>query len=622
MEPDRVALMTARTRRSACVASCGLLALVAVASAAGHGRIADSLAARTAGAVVLGSQGFAPRGAGWGNAHPSRIFNGGDPSGLVTHIHWTRWGDSLAIGRGLSSIYEPRGGYYPQLVTIELHASNLGHCTASGPLAYRRLSIRVPSHPGGKLGPWMLWSGASTICSAGLTSTPSARPVTGATASRYQRVYVANKDCRGHTFRPEKITLACGDGNLYATEVHFFKGTSEVYGSPKADASATIHQNDCKPDCASGKFFSDKGALILKRIVRCRDGRLYYSRAEYAFPEGQNVVDIEPSERCSVVRTARKASHPQGRARVGAVAQSEAPVSLSARAVIAARSADAALKLAALGKGATRLRGGVPAGERKLLGSVRTPAEVLGSEEQAKLVQRSAIWVTSTPPAKLFAYLTSRLPRGTRMELSSSGDVSFTPPNGHETLPEIEKREAVNYWSEEFRLPTDSSVLRLRAVGVYIARAAAGRFVVRVNAAASWERPRPSYSLLGTSVHSVTITASYQPAGPNEPAPVIINDSTLVHAIAEAVNDLPVDEALGGVAKSCPAERVGEKHRVLFLTFSEQEQGPVLATFEDDPSACEPTPSITVPGHPPVALSEARDLIPKIEKTIGSTAAI
>jgi hypothetical protein len=446
----------------------------------------------------------------------------------------------------------------------------------------------------------------------------SARPVMGATASRYQRVYVANRDCRGHTFRPEKITLACGDGNLYATEVHFFKGTSEVYGSPKADASATIHQNDCKPDCASGKFLVDKGALILKRIVRCRDHLLYYSRAEYAFPEGQNVVDIEPSERCSVVRTARKANYPQGHAPVGAVAQSQAPVSLSARAAIAARSANSALKLATLPKGATRLRGGVPAGERKLLGSARTPAEVLGSEERAKLVQRSAVWVTSTPPKQLFAYLTSRLPSGTREESSSSGDVSFTPPKGHETLPEIEKREAVNYWSEEFALPTDSSALRLRAVGVYIARAAADRFVVRVNAAASWERPRPSYSLLGANIHSVTITASYQPPGPNEPTPVIVNDPTRVHTIAEAVNDLPVDEAAGGRAKSCPDERVGEKHRILVLTFSERGRGPVLATFEDDPSACEPTPSITVPGHPPVALSEARGLIPKIEKTIGS----
>jgi hypothetical protein len=439
----------------------------------------------------------------------------------------------------------------------------------------------------------------------------SAQPAMRVTTARYPRVYVANKGCRGHTFRPASITLACGDDNLYVTEVSYFKGTSEVYGSPKADASATIHENDCKPDCASGKFFSDKGALILKRIVRCEDGLLYYSRAEYAFPGGQNVVDIEPSERCSVVRTARKASRPKA-------TQSEAPVSLRARAVIAGRSADSALKLAALPKGATRLREGVPSGQRKLLGSVRTLAEALGSEEQAKLVERSAIWITSTPPEKLLAYIASRLPHGTREESSSSGDVSFTPPKGHETLPEIEKREAVNYWSEEFSLPTDSSVLRLRTVGVYIARAAAGRFVVRVNAAASWERPRPSYSLLGPNIHSVTITASYRPAAPNEPAPVIIRDPTLVHTIVEAVNDIPVDEATGGVGRSCPDERVGEKSRVLSLTFSEQEQGPVLATFEDDPSACEPTPSITVRGHPPVALSEARGLIPKLEKAIGS----
>jgi hypothetical protein len=157
--------MTGRTRLSTSVASLGLVALVAVAPAVGREPTPFSPSARTAGVVVLGSNGFAPNGAGWGKAHPSKIFNGGDPSGLVTHIHWTGWGGSLASGRGLSSIYQPHGGYYPQLVTIELHASNLGRCTAGASLAYRRLSIRVPSHPGGKLGPWTLWSGASTICS-------------------------------------------------------------------------------------------------------------------------------------------------------------------------------------------------------------------------------------------------------------------------------------------------------------------------------------------------------------------------------------------------------------------------------------------------------------------------
>lgn len=130
----------------------------------------------------------------------------------------------------------------------------------------------------------------------------SGRPVTHATTARYQRVYVANKDCRGHTYRPANITLACADGNLYATEVSFFNEGSAVYGSEEADASATLHENDCTPDCASGRFHSGKGALILKRIVRCKDGLLYYSRAEYAFSEGQREVDIQPSQRCSPVR--------------------------------------------------------------------------------------------------------------------------------------------------------------------------------------------------------------------------------------------------------------------------------------------------------------------------------
>ena len=143
---------------------CGLgLATPALASTLGH-PAAASPSARPASVVVLGSRSFAPSGAGWGHAHPTRIFNGGDPSGLVSNIHWTGWGHSIAIGRGLSSIFKPHGGYYPQLVAVELHASNLGRCTAGGPLAYRRLSIRVPSHPGGKLGSPMLWSSAASIC--------------------------------------------------------------------------------------------------------------------------------------------------------------------------------------------------------------------------------------------------------------------------------------------------------------------------------------------------------------------------------------------------------------------------------------------------------------------------
>jgi len=105
-----------------------------------------------------------PDGKGWGAVRPSEIFNGGDPSGLVTRIHWSSWGAAVAAGTGLNAIFMPHGGYYRQLVTIHLRAYDLGHCTASGPLAYRKLQAREPSRPGGPDGKWFAWSGDKTIC--------------------------------------------------------------------------------------------------------------------------------------------------------------------------------------------------------------------------------------------------------------------------------------------------------------------------------------------------------------------------------------------------------------------------------------------------------------------------
>lgn len=115
--------------------------------------------------VVLGSASFArPAGEGWGTAQPAKIFNGGDPSGLVTQIHWKHWGSKASIGHGLNAIFKPHGGYYGKLVHIELRAYDLGRCSSKGPRAYTRLSVREPSRPGGPLGKWVSWSGSKTIC--------------------------------------------------------------------------------------------------------------------------------------------------------------------------------------------------------------------------------------------------------------------------------------------------------------------------------------------------------------------------------------------------------------------------------------------------------------------------
>ncbi len=87
---------------------------------------------------VLGSKSFAgPPGVGWGTYAPREIFNGGDPSGMVTAITWTGWGSPTAIGYGKSFIFKPAGGYYPGAVKVELRASVLGHCTAAGPRGVR-----------------------------------------------------------------------------------------------------------------------------------------------------------------------------------------------------------------------------------------------------------------------------------------------------------------------------------------------------------------------------------------------------------------------------------------------------------------------------------------------------
>ncbi|HWI71709.1 MAG TPA: hypothetical protein VNT55_07120 [Baekduia sp.] len=115
---------------------------------------------------VLGAKAYAPSGTGFGTAHPKTFHNGGDPSGLVSHIAWKHWGAASAYGTGKNALFRPEGGYYSKLATVKLRAYDLGRCPGSQRRAYRRLKFRAPRVPGGKLGPWVSWSGAKTICTA------------------------------------------------------------------------------------------------------------------------------------------------------------------------------------------------------------------------------------------------------------------------------------------------------------------------------------------------------------------------------------------------------------------------------------------------------------------------
>jgi len=114
---------------------------------------------------VLGSHDYsAPVGAGFGEIAPRTISNGGDPSGIVVHIHWTGWGRPIAHATGRNAIFRLMGGYFSPLAHVQLRARDLGTCPGHRQRAYRTLEVRAPQWPGGPLGSWFKWSGTEDVC--------------------------------------------------------------------------------------------------------------------------------------------------------------------------------------------------------------------------------------------------------------------------------------------------------------------------------------------------------------------------------------------------------------------------------------------------------------------------
>ena len=118
--------------------------------------------------IVLGSRTLVPNpnahGTGWGTPHPRAISNWGVPSGRAWKIRWSTWGGQAALGRGLTWLYRPEGGYYVKPGAIELRAYRIGKCSPTGPRAYLHLRARVAKRPGGPLGRWFTWAGLRNLC--------------------------------------------------------------------------------------------------------------------------------------------------------------------------------------------------------------------------------------------------------------------------------------------------------------------------------------------------------------------------------------------------------------------------------------------------------------------------
>jgi hypothetical protein len=299
----------------------------------------------------------------------------------------------------------------------------------------------------------------------------------------------------------------------------------------------------------------------------------------------------------------------------------EAPAqSTSMRVRIAAQAAESALGLVKPAQGWTRLAT-VPLRERRLIGSGAVEGGNLSHEERTKLKARATLWVTRSTPRAILAYVRSRLPHDATAQGESTAGTSPPPvgPPGPNTLSEIQRHEKVEFWSQQFTLPPASDVLRSQALAVYIARATGGRFVIRLEGRAVWEGVRPSYSLLGTNVHAITITNTFPATRHVGPSPAIISNPSLVQELVALVNAIPVFEDKSAEF-SCPSEKPQAASNSNFvLTFAEQPSAAPLATLEGQPYACGESflPTISVPGHPPLELDVEPALVKMINRIAG-----
>jgi len=88
---------------------------------------------------------FAHGGSGFGQVKPSKIFNGGDPTGLVTDVAWSSWGGAKATATGTSDYVGPNQSVAQGTEqTATVVAFNLGTC--DGKLMYQAVEWYFPQH--------------------------------------------------------------------------------------------------------------------------------------------------------------------------------------------------------------------------------------------------------------------------------------------------------------------------------------------------------------------------------------------------------------------------------------------------------------------------------------------
>jgi hypothetical protein len=108
-------------------------------------------------------------------------------------------------------------------------------------------------------------------------------------------------DCGKLVERPGSLVLACADANYELSQIGW-----NTWAGAFARGIAEVRANNCKPNCAAGRFHSYRAQVIADKLTRCGSAKIYL-RLTILFtrtrPAGYKPADVH-TWTCKQARTA------------------------------------------------------------------------------------------------------------------------------------------------------------------------------------------------------------------------------------------------------------------------------------------------------------------------------
>jgi hypothetical protein len=107
---------------------------------------------------------------------------------------------------------------------------------------------------------------------------------------------VLTLDCESAVYKPKSITLTCADGGIRLQEIDW-----KDWGSEGAIGTGIYVENNCKPNCASGKFIETPVTISLTNPIKLNSKIHLKDLAITAisgenFPSGNTLIKWDLSE--------------------------------------------------------------------------------------------------------------------------------------------------------------------------------------------------------------------------------------------------------------------------------------------------------------------------------------